>query len=77
MATSDITSDSLFEHRLSMIIAQGFNVEEALTLVKATKTIVVKRPWRTYEHEVPIQWHDVAKLKKAGATNAQVIAILT
>lgn len=77
MATSDTTETSLFEHRLSMIIDQGFNVEEALTLVRATKTVVVKRPWRTYEHEVPVSWHDVAKLKLGGATNQQVIDILS
>lgn len=76
MATSDTTADALFEHRLSTIIAQGFNVEEALTLVNATKTVVLKRSSRTYEHEVPVTWHDIAKLKEAGATNEQVIAIL-
>jgi hypothetical protein len=76
MATTDTSADALFEHRLSMIIDQGFNVEEALTLVNATKIVVNKESHRTYEYEVPLSWHDVAKLKRAGATNEQIIAIL-
>lgn len=51
-------------------------MEEALTLVHATKTVIRKKPHRTYEYDVPVTWHDVAKLKKAGATNKQVVAIL-
>lgn len=77
MATTDTSSDKLFEHRLSMILSLGFNMEEALTLTRAKKTVVMKRQNRTYEHEVQIQWHDVAKLKEAGASNEQVLAILT
>lgn len=77
MATTDTSANSLFEHRLSMIVAQGFNVEEALTLVNATKAVTSKNSYRTYEYDIPVSWHDVRKLKEAGASNEQVLAILT
>lgn len=76
MATTDTSADSLFEHRLQMIIAQGFNMEDALTLVKAKRIVSRKTPLQTYEYEVPVTWHDVAKLRDAGATCEQVVAIL-
>lgn len=77
MATTDTSADSLFEHRLSMIIDQGFNMEDALTLVRTKKVVIEETPLKKYEIEVPITWHDVAKLREAGATPEQVMAILT
>jgi hypothetical protein len=76
MATTDTSADKLFEYRLSMMISLGFNMEEALTLTRAKKTVVIKKAHRTYEHQIQVQWHDVDKLKKAGATNEQIIKIL-
>jgi hypothetical protein len=76
MATTDTSADALFEHRLSMIIEQGFNMEDALTLVRSTKLVSNAEGDRTYFYELPVSWHDVAKLKEAGATNDQILRIL-
>lgn len=76
MAATDTSANLLFEHRLSMIISCGFNVEDALTLVRATKLVTNRNGDRLSFYEVPVSWHDVAKLQKAGATNEQILAIL-
>lgn len=59
-----------------MVIACGFNMEDALTLVNAMKLVTNRRGDRLYFYELPVSWHDVARLQKAGATNQQVLDIL-
>ena len=77
MATSETTVDTLFEHRLAMMQARGFNAEEALTLCNAKKVITHReKNGKDYHYEVLITWHDFAKLQEAGATNDQVLEIL-
>lgn len=71
MAVLD-SKTSLWMHRMSMIEEMGFNAADAAKLEKAVKTISIKE--RRYE--VPISWHDVAKLIEAGATQEQVLRIL-
>lgn len=63
---------------MAMMEERGFNGEDALRLVEATKTVKSKSAnGREYVYEVPLSWHDVAKLQEAGATNEQVLRILT
>lgn len=59
-----------------MMQGLGFNAEESLTLCNAKKTVIRKRPHRTYEYEVPISWHDVKRLQDKGASNDEILAIL-
>lgn len=70
------TQTALFEYRLSMFIGRGFNSEEALTLCRATKLISHETKGQFYVYEIPVTWHDVAKLQDAGATNEQILRIL-
>lgn len=66
----------LFEHRLSMFIERGFDMEDALTLCRAMKLISHETKGKLYVYEIPVTWHDVAKLQEAGATNEQILRIL-
>lgn len=69
--------NSLWQHRVSMIEEMGFSAPDATKLEKAIKTvIVVDRHGQPRRYEVPISWHDVAKLIEAGATQEQVLRIL-
>lgn len=77
LATIDTTEQILHEHRLAMIQERGFEIDDAMLLVHATKLVSSKSAnGEVYFYEVPITWHDIAKLQDAGATNAQILRIL-
>lgn len=78
MATSDTTAELLFAFRIEKMEELGFTAEQAATLAEAKKVIIERTAWGSLrEHEVQLQWHDVHKLQQKGATNDQVVAILT
>jgi hypothetical protein len=78
LATTDTTQDALFHHRIAMMEERGFSASEALTLVEASKSVISKSSnGCDYVYQVPLSWHDVARLQEAGASNEQVLRILT
>lgn len=76
MATTATTEESLTTYRVAMMEELGFSTEDSLKLVEATKAIPNVEGNRTYWYDVPVTWHDVDKLLKAGATHEQVMRIL-
>lgn len=75
MAHTD-TEDSVRAYRVAQIEEMGFPREDAIELAKATRLVTNKQGGRTYFYDQPVTWHDVRKLIDAGATHAQILAIL-